>query len=238
MTVNCWCVWGPSYHRHGERHVEVGLCKGFLALMTIMTVLYGLILDRPCTFTLAAPSGMSETSNLSILCAQKAASRGRFSPFSLGGGLSSVMVCLLFWEAGLLHRVCRPHGFLLGVVGTDGIIEARDLEDALVVIAEPVGQQLLLLAIDADKQRDKQPYAATVHVLEVLEVQDDRACLPVAGLVVGVHQDVLGEGGELSMHIDDADLLARFADVHLHLGFGHVLPPRSVYLLYLLVLAA
>src|SRR5215212_11280808 len=108
MTVNCWCVWGPSYHRHGERHVEVGLCKGFLALMTIMTVLYGLILDRPCTFTLAAPSGMSETSNLSILCAQKAASRGRFSPFSLGGGLASVMVCPPKGTSGALTSRLPP----------------------------------------------------------------------------------------------------------------------------------
>jgi hypothetical protein len=27
MTVNCQCIWGPSYHRHGERHGEIGLSK-------------------------------------------------------------------------------------------------------------------------------------------------------------------------------------------------------------------
>src|SRR3954465_2652018 len=27
MTVNCECVRGPSRHRHGERHGEIGLGK-------------------------------------------------------------------------------------------------------------------------------------------------------------------------------------------------------------------
>jgi hypothetical protein len=27
MTVNCQCIWGPSRHRHGERHGEIGLGK-------------------------------------------------------------------------------------------------------------------------------------------------------------------------------------------------------------------
>jgi len=27
MTVNCWCVWGPSCHRHGERHRRNALPK-------------------------------------------------------------------------------------------------------------------------------------------------------------------------------------------------------------------
>jgi hypothetical protein len=67
-------------------------------------------------------------------------------------GVCSVIVGLLPWGF-LRHVSCRvrgPHGFLLGVVGTDGVIEARDLEDALVVIAETVGHQLLLLAVDTD----------------------------------------------------------------------------------------
>ena len=27
MTMNCWCVRGPSCHRHGERHGQIGLGK-------------------------------------------------------------------------------------------------------------------------------------------------------------------------------------------------------------------
>ena len=27
MTVNRWWVWGPSRHRHGKRHGEIGLGK-------------------------------------------------------------------------------------------------------------------------------------------------------------------------------------------------------------------
>src|SRR5215210_4942346 len=118
----------------------------------------------------------------------------------------------------------------------DGIIQARDLKDAPVVVAEAVGKELLLLAVDTYEQRDKQPDAATVHVLEVLEVQDDRTLLPIAGLVISVHQHVLGESGEIALHIYDARLLAHAPDVHLDLGFGHVVPPCPVYLLYFLVL--
>src|SRR5215211_1913785 len=120
--------------------------------MTVMTVLYGLILDRPCTFTLAAPSGTSETSNLSILCAQKAASRGSCFSSSLASscGVCSVIVGLLPFVRHLSCRVRGPHGFLFRIVDGDGVIEARDLEDAPVVVAEAVGQQLLLLAVDAD----------------------------------------------------------------------------------------
>jgi hypothetical protein len=49
MTVNCWCVRGPSRHRHGERHGEKACLSGLLAgvtVMTLMTLIYGLILDR------------------------------------------------------------------------------------------------------------------------------------------------------------------------------------------------
>ena len=27
VTVDCWSIWGPSCHRHGERHGEIGLPK-------------------------------------------------------------------------------------------------------------------------------------------------------------------------------------------------------------------
>src|ERR687896_2006184 len=80
-----------------------------------------------------------------------------------------------------LHSVRCLDSFLLGIEDADGVVEACDLEDVLVVIGEAVGEEPLLLAVDADEQRDQEPYAATVHVLEALEVQDDGAD-PVAGL--------------------------------------------------------
>src|SRR5918998_2611059 len=151
------------------------------------------------------------------------------------------MVCpSLLWASfdTSLCRVRGPHGLLFRIVDGDGVIEARDLEDAPVVVAEAVGQQLLLFAVDADEQRNQETDAATVHILEVLEVQDDRTYLPIAGLVVGVHQHVLGERGELPLHVYDAGLLACAPDVHLDLGFGHFYPPCPVHLPRSLVLAA
>jgi hypothetical protein len=62
------------------------------------------------------------------------------------------MVCLLPWGF-LRHVSCRVrglYGFLFRIVYGDGVIEARDLEDAPVVVAQAVGHQRLLLAIDAD----------------------------------------------------------------------------------------
>jgi hypothetical protein len=48
VTVNRWCIRGPSRHRHGERHGETPYLSGLLAVvteMTLMTMIYGLILD-------------------------------------------------------------------------------------------------------------------------------------------------------------------------------------------------
>src|SRR5215210_5420515 len=76
-----------------------------------------------------------------------------------------------------------------------------------------------------------------MHVLEVFEVQDDRPRPPVAGLVVGVHQDGLGERREITLDVYDARLLAGFPDLHLYLGLWHLVPPCPVYLSRSLVLA-
>src|SRR5215211_2776563 len=142
---------------------------------------------------------------------------------------------LLF--GGRLHGVRRPDRFLLGIVNADGVVQARDLEDVAVVLAETVGEEPLLLAIDPDEQRDQEPYAATVHVLKALKVQDDRADLTVACLVVGIHQDTFGKGGELALYVYDAHLLVHLAHVHRHLCLGHLDTPLPVYPLYLVALA-
>src|SRR5215216_7788926 len=143
---------------------------------------------------------------------------------------------LLF--GGRLHGVRRPDRFLLGIEDADGVVQARDLEDVPVVLAETVGEEPLLLAVDADEQRDQEPYAATVHVLEALEVQDDRADPPVAGLAVGLHEHAFGERGEIALYVYDANVVAHLAHVHRYLCLGHVDTPLPVYPLYLLVLAA
>jgi hypothetical protein len=49
MTVNCQRIWGPSCHRHGYRHRESPSPWGSLlrvTVVTLMTALYGLILDE------------------------------------------------------------------------------------------------------------------------------------------------------------------------------------------------
>ena len=52
----------------------------------------------------------------------------------------------------------------LAIKNFDGIIQACQLEDVLVMVAESVGEHSLFLAIDADEQRDDQADAATVHI--------------------------------------------------------------------------
>jgi hypothetical protein len=54
MTVNRWRVRGPSRHRHDERTEETPYLSCFFAtvtVMTLMTLIYGLILDRGCAAT-------------------------------------------------------------------------------------------------------------------------------------------------------------------------------------------
>ena len=60
------------------------------------------------------------------------------------------------------------------VVDADRLVEAGQREDLAVVLAQADGEEPLTLALDADEQRDEQPDAATVHVVEAGEVEDDR----------------------------------------------------------------
>src|SRR5918995_368611 len=151
----------------------------------------------------------------------------------LAAHVSDTHNTLTEWDTRLyLHSVGRPDRFVFGIEDADSVVQACDLEDVPVVVAEAVGEEPLLLAVDADEQRDQEPYAATVHVLEALEVQYDGARLSVTSLVVGVHQNVLGECRELSLDVYDTHLLADLPDVHVCLCLGHAGPPRSPYLPY------
>src|ERR687897_3314577 len=161
------------------------------------------------------------------------------SPPCLQRTVSDMYNTLTEWGRRLcLHSVGRPDRFVFGIEDADSVVQACDLEDVPVVLGEAVGEEPLLLAVDADEQRDQEPDAATVHVLEALEVQYDGARLAVTSLVVGVHQNVLGECRELSLDVYDTHLLADLPDVHLYLCLGHAAPPILIDLLYLLVLGA
>ena len=54
----------------------------------------------------------------------------------------------------------------LAVVDRDDLIEAGQLEDLAVVIAEAVGEDLLVVSLRAHEQRHEQADPARVHVLE------------------------------------------------------------------------
>ena len=60
------------------------------------------------------------------------------------------------------------------------------------MVGQATGIELLVLAIGADQQGDEQADAATVHVFEVSEVEDDRAGLVAASLVISVGQRLVG----------------------------------------------
>src|SRR5215204_3509925 len=105
---------------------------------------------------LVAPSATPATLSVSAYLAQKAASRGScfcfLSSLASSCGVCSVIVGLLPWAlvSRLSCRVRGPHGLLFRIVDGDGVIQARDLEDAPVVVAKAVGKELLLLTVDAD----------------------------------------------------------------------------------------
>ena len=57
----------------------------------------------------------------------------------------------------------------------DGVIEARDLEDAPVVVAQTVGKESLLLAVDTDEQRNQKSYAMMRTFTPLLSVEEELA---------------------------------------------------------------
>ena len=55
-------------------------------------------------------------------------------------------------------------GSRLAIENFNGIVQARQFKDVLVMVAESVGEHSLFLAIDTDEQGDDQPDAATIHI--------------------------------------------------------------------------
>ena len=65
----------------------------------------------------------------------------------------------------LLVNLRRRQRSRLAIINFDGVIQARQFKDVLVVIAETIGEHSLFLAIDANEQGDNQADTATVHIL-------------------------------------------------------------------------
>src|SRR5579875_1406656 len=110
------------------------------------------------------------------------------------------------------------------VVNTNRLVEACQLKDAAVVLTQPIGKQSLLLTVDANEQGDEQSNAATVHILEAAEVEDKDARGGRVGLGIGVHQDVLGEGGHVALDVNNTDGGRDPSDGHLYVGLWHRFP--------------
>src|SRR5687767_8552834 len=98
-------------------------------------------------------------------------------------------------RAGVSQGVC------FRVVDADGLVEAGQLEDLAVVVRKAMREDALVLALRPHEQRDEQPDAATVHVLEAGEVEHDRLHTLPARTAVRVHQYVLALSRDVSLDV-------------------------------------
>src|SRR5579884_585464 len=162
---------------------------------------------RPSTLRLTAPSGTCETFTLGT---------GWAHPLDVWGGccVPSAMICSLL-------GLCRLDGVRFRLVRADCLVEASELEDGLVVVAETAGQETLLGAVDADQQRDQEADATTVHVLEVVEVEDDDAGPIVGREGVRIGESLIGKGRQFPFDVEHGDVVGHFADVGGKLRLGH-----------------
>ena len=84
---------------------------------------------------------------------------------------------------------CRQ-GFDLAGEYANGLIEAGKLKDLAIMLAQPAGQQALLLALGADQHGNQQANARAVHVFEIGKIKHHHPGRRSAGLVIG-----FGKGG-------------------------------------------
>src|SRR5919202_2388675 len=78
----------------------------------------------------------------------------------------------------------------LRLIDADGLVQARQVKDVPVMVAQAKGEEALLLAFHADQQRDQQTDAPAVHVLHRTEVQDNGAGTGRGCLRVGIHEHI------------------------------------------------
>src|SRR6478752_9103590 len=94
----------------------------------------------------------------------------------------------------------RERGRLV-VVDRNGLVEARQREDLAVMLGEADGQELLPGALCPDEQRHEEADPTAVHVVELAEVEDDRA--RIAGVDVRGHDRRLAAPGDLAVDPED-----------------------------------
>jgi len=129
------------------------------------------------------------------------------------------------WQA-FAEMLVRP----LGTTGIRALAEAG-LLGAHVLAAHCVqadGEEPLVPALGPHEERDEEPDAAAVHVLEAAEVQHYGAGAARRGLRVRIHEDVLTEGGDLPLYVHDVGTPSALANVHRDPGLWHYCLPLAV----------
>src|ERR1017187_9835472 len=113
------------------------------------------------------------------------------------------------------------------VVDGDRLIEAGELEDLAVVVAEAVGSKLLPLPVGADQQRHEHADPAAVHVLQAGEVEHQPMRQLAAGFLIRRHQDGLAGRGDLALDIHHRHRVADMPDVHRDQRTVHLSSPLA-----------
>src|SRR5260370_18380135 len=89
------------------------------------------------------------------------------------------------------------------------------------MIVQPKGHEMLFLAMEGNEQGEKQADPATVHILQLAEVQNDCARGWGTGLRGGLHQRVFCESGDFALDIDDTGCGTYFTNVHYYFSLRH-----------------
>src|SRR5260370_42518562 len=98
------------------------------------------------------------------------------------------------------------------------------------MLVQTVGQQALLLTVDADKQGYDQPDTTTVHILKHTEIQNNAACGWCTRFCIGLHKHLFCKSGDFSLNIDDAGYRAYLANIHHDVGLRHRITPSLLTL--------
>jgi hypothetical protein len=106
----------------------------------------------------------------------------------------------------------------------NSIGQARKLKDMLVVVAQPIGKQALFLAIDADQKRNNQADAATVHILQVAEIEQNSTRGSCAGSCIGVYEQLFRRCSKFALNVDNAGYIIDCASLHGNLRLCHGFP--------------
>src|SRR5713101_6811396 len=93
------------------------------------------------------------------------------------------------------------------------------------MLVQAVGQQALLLTVDADKEGDDQPDTTTVHILKLTEIQNDAAGGWYTRFCIGFHEHLFCKSSDFSLDVDDAGYRAYLANIHHDVGLRHWITP-------------